>query len=191
MNLIIERLRQYPVAVLGAVVLLIFAGITFLRGDVVNELSAKETELVARIRTINDNVKNSKNLEQDVESLQGYVAVIDERLFSRDERSINTNFFYSFEDKLDILISDVSQLSTEDPALAKGGPNELSLYSAIVYEVTVSGTFQEIIGFMYEIQKVDTLMRIANFQVDVGKGKGGEPGALLGKLSVVVLAGNE
>jgi len=191
MSLIVDKLKQYPVAVIGAVVLILCMGVAFLRGGVVAELSAQETELIARIRTINDNVKNSKNLEQDVESLEGYVVSIDERLFDRNERSINTNFFYSLEDQLDIIISDVNQLTVEDPALIKGGPHELTLYSGIVYEITVSGTFQEILGLMYEIQKVDSLMRIANFQVDVANGKGATLGTLFAKLRVVVLAEKE
>ena len=167
MNLIIDKLKEYPVAVISALVFIGCAVVVFMRGDLVAELSLRETELIAQIRTVNDNVIDSRNLEQDVESLQGYVAAIDERLFNRNERSININFFYSFEDKLDIIIANVSQLTIEEPALIKGGPNELSLYSGIVYEIRVGGTFQEILSFMYEIQQVDALMRIANFEVHV------------------------
>lgn len=188
MDLIIDKLKEYPVAVISALVFIGCAVVVFMRGDLVAELSLRETELIAQIRTVNDNVIDSRNLEQDVESLQGYVAAIDERLFNRNERSINTNFFYSFEDKLDIIIADVSQLTIEEPALIKGGPNELSLYSGIVYEIRVGGTFQEILGFMYEIQQVDALMRIANFEVQAATAQRAAPEALLAKLHVVVLA---
>jgi hypothetical protein len=188
MNLIIDKLKEYPVAVISALVFIGCAVVVFMRGDLVAELSLRETELIAQIRTVNDNVIDSRNLEQDVESLQGYVAAIDERLFNRNERSINTNFFYSFEDKLDIIIADVSQLTIEEPALIKGGPNELSLYSGIVYEIRVGGTFQEILSFMYEIQQVDALMRIANFEVQAATAQRAAPEALLAKLHVVVLA---
>jgi len=188
MNLIIDKLRDYPIAVIGALVFVGCVAVVFVRGDVVADLSVQETELIARIQTINKNVIASKNLEQDVESLLGYVATIDSRLFNRNERSINTAFFYSFENKLDIIISNVSQLTDEDPALIKGGPNELSLHSGIVYEVRVDGTFQEILGFMYEIQKADALMRITNFEVYVSTAQGAAPGTLSAKLRIVVLA---
>jgi hypothetical protein len=188
---IVDKLKQYPVAVIGALVLILCVGVVFLRSGVVDELSAQEADLIARIRTINENVKNSKNLEQDVEVLMGHVASIDERLFSRSERSINTNFFYSFEDRLDIHISDVNQLTAEDPALMKGGAKELSLYSGIIYDITVRGTFQEILGFLYEIQKVDTLMRVADFQVANDTDNEAVPGSLLAKLRVAVLAEKE
>lgn len=191
MSPIVDKLKQYPVAVIGALVLILCVGVVFLRSGVVDELSAQEADLIARIRTINENVKNSKNLEQDVEVLMGHVASIDERLFSRSERSINTNFFYSFEDRLDIHISDVNQLTAEDPALMKGGAKELSLYSGIIYDITVRGTFQEILGFLYEIQKVDTLMRVADFQVANDTDNEAVPGSLLAKLRVAVLAEKE
>ena len=188
MNLIIDKLRDYPLAVIGALVFVGCVAVVFVRGDVVADLSGQETELIARIQTINKNVIASKNLEQDVESLLGYVATIDERLFNRNERSINTAFFYSFENKLDIIISNVSQLTDEDPALIEGGPNELSLHSGTVYEIRVDGTFQEILGFMYEIQKADALMRITNFEVYVSTAQGAAPGTLSAKLRIVVLA---
>jgi len=188
MNVIIDKLRDYPIAVVGALVFIVCFAVVFVRGDVVPELSVQETELIARLRTINDNVIDSKDLEQDAESLLSYVASIDERLFNRNERSINTAFFYSYEDKLDIIISNVSQLTDEDPALIEGGPNELSLHSGIVYEIRVDGTFQEILEFMYEIQQADALMRIANFEVYASTAVGAAPGTLSAKLHVVVLA---
>lgn len=188
MNVIIDKLRDYPIAVVGALVFIVCVAVVFVRGDVVPELSVQETELIARLRTINDNVIDSKDLEQDAESLLSYVASIDERLFNRNERSINTAFFYSYEDKLDIIISNVSQLTDEDPALIKGGPNELSLHSGIVYEIRVDGTFQEILEFMYEIQQADALMRIANFEVYASTAVGAAPGTLSAKLRIVVLA---
>ncbi len=188
MNVIIDKLRDYPIAVVGALVFIVCVAVVFVRGDVVPELSVQETELIARLRTINDNVIDSKDLEQDAESLLSYVASIDERLFNRNERSINTAFFYSYEDKLDIIISNVSQLTDEDPALIEGGPNELSLHSGIVYEIRVDGTFQEILEFMYEIQQADALMRIANFEVYASTAVGAAPGTLSAKLHVVVLA---
>ena len=188
MNLIIDKLRDYPLAVVGALVFIGCVAVVFVRGDVVDDLLVQEAELIARIRTINDNVIDSNNLEQDVESLLGYVATIDARLFNRNERSINTAFFYSYEDKLDIIISNVSQLTDEDPALIEGGPNELSLHSGIVYEIRADGTFQQILEFMNEILKADALMRIANFEVYASTAQGAAPGTLSAKLRIVVLA---
>ena len=188
MSPIIDKLKQYPVAVIGAVVLILCVGVMFLRDGLVAELSAREADLMTHVRTISENARNSKNIEQDVAALEGYVASINERLFRRDELSINTDFFYSFEDSLAIEISGVSQLTFVDPALVKGGPKELTQYSAISYNINVSGTFQEILGFLYEIHRSDSLMRVANLKVAMATGKTAAPGALLAMLRIVVLA---
>ncbi|MFQ3223930.1 MAG: hypothetical protein ACI8Z5_000169 [Lentimonas sp.] len=190
MSQFMDKLKQYPVAVVGVIVLLLCAGIALLRSGVVDELTIQEDELQARIGTIDRNVRNSKNLEQDVAALDAYVALIDERLFNRKQRSVNTNFFYSFEDTLDILISDVNQMAAEDPSLIKGGPNELKLYSGVSYEIRVDGSFQEILGFLYEIHNADALMRVAKCEVGVA-GSASAPGYLSAKLRVVVLAQQE
>lgn len=188
MSSIVDKLKQYPVAVLCFLVLLICAGGAFLRAGLIDELSTKETELIARLRTINENIKNSKNLDKDLEALEANVALIDERLFSRDERSVNTNFFYSFEDDFDISISDVNQLSVEDPAFIKGGPNELKIYSGISYGITVTGTFEQILRFAYEIHNAEALMRLADYEVSVASRKTDGAGILSARLRVVVLA---
>ena len=192
MNQVMDKLKQYPVAVIGVIVLLLCAGVTFLRSGLVEELTVQEDELAARIQTINGNAKNSKDLEQDVAALDAYVVSINERLFDRKQRSINTAFFYSFEDRLDIVISSVNQLAAENPALMKGGPNELKRYSAVSYDIDVSGSFQEILAFLYEIHSMrGALMRVAEFQVDVAAGQGATPGSLSAKLRLVVLAQKE
>ena len=188
MNPVVDKLKQYPIAVLGTLILILCLGAGFMRGGVIAELSTHEAELVARLSTINENLKNSKDLEQQLSSLEGYISSIDERLFSRRARSINTAFFYSFEDKLDIFISDVSQLSAEDPALIKGGPHELKLYSGISYKISASGTFQEILGFIYEIYKADSLMRVVDLQLDVATGHSAVQGTFSARLRVIVLA---
>jgi len=187
MNQVMDKLKQYPIVVVSVVVILVCAVSAFLRGSVVEELTRSEDDLTKRILTINTNSKNSKDLEQDVEAVVASVAVIEERLFDREERSINTDFFYSFEDRLDVLISDVSQLTTEDASLIKGGPNELKLYSGVSYNVKVSGSFQAILKFLYEIHRMEALMRVATFDVVEGESEG----LLSANLRVVVLAQKE
>ena len=191
MNQILDKLKQYPVAVLGVLAILLCVGAIVLRGGAVDELTVKEEEVSSRLRIINGNIKNSKNLEEDVAALDVYVAAINGRVFHREQRSMNTDFFYSFEDELDILISDVSQMAAVDVALDKGGPNELKLYSAISYDVKVEGSFKEILEFLHEIHSVDALLRVAEFEVKAVDGQGATPGKLAAKLRIVAFASKE
>ena len=191
MNQILDKLKQYPVAVLAVFAILLCVGANFLRGSVVDELTVKEQELSSRLQVISGNAKNAKNLEEDVAALDVYVAAINERVFHRKQRSINTDFFYSFEDELDILISDVIQMSTVDAALDRGGPNALKLYSSISYDVKVEGSFQEILEFLHKVHSVDALLRVAEFQVNAPDGKKVGSRSLSAELRIVALASKE
>ena len=188
MNLVLIKLKQYPLAVVSAVLLLVCVSVLFLRATVVAELAVQEADLRTRIRTVENNALNSKGLEQQLADLEAHVESIEARLFDRSERAINTNFFYSFEDKANILISSVSQLSVEDPALSKDGPNELKLHSAILYDITVTGAFKEILGFIHEMYRVAPLIRVSDFQVNNVDGKDAGRAGLVANLRVAVLA---
>jgi hypothetical protein len=187
-NLILDKLKQYPFAVVCGGLLLVCMSVLLLRGGLLSELTEREAELSARIRTVDGNAKNSKGLEQQVEALEAYVEAIDTRLFDSRQRAINTNFFYSFEDRVNVLISSVSQLSAQAPALSKGGPNALKLHASILYEITLKGTFKEILGFIYEMYRVDPLIRVSDFEVHQADSTDAAVAALVAKLRVVVLA---
>ena len=186
-SVIIDKLRQYPVAVICAVILLLLVFIVFLRGSVTSDLSVQESDLNSRIRTISENIKNAKGLKQDTEKLDAMVEQIDLSLFNRYERAININFFYGLEDMAGVVISNIGQLSESDAIYAKGGARKLELYSTLVYNINVSGSFSNILKFLYELDRVDPLIRVAEFNVS-------REGGVLGganvdaRLRVLVLA---
>jgi hypothetical protein len=186
-SVIIDKLRQYPVAVICAVILLLLVFIVFLRGSVTSDLSVQESDLNSRIRTISENIKNAKGLKQDTEKLDAMVEQIDLSLFNRYERAININFFYGLEDMAGVVISNIGQLSESDAIYAKGGARKLELYSTLVYSINVSGSFSNILKFLYELDRVDPLIRVAEFNVS-------REGGVLGganvdaRLRVLVLA---
>lgn len=183
---ILDRLKRYPIAVICAIIVVVCIVALVLRGGVLDELSAKENELNARLRVIETNAENAKDLAADVEQVESQVAEIEARLFRRDERAINTNFFYAFEDRVDLLISSVSQLAIEDAALGEGGPNALKLHSVIPYDIVVQGSFQEIVKLLYEFHAHDAFIRVSDLQISSGERTGA--GELSARMRVLVLA---
>lgn len=162
---ITDILKQYPIAVICAVLLVAFGVVIFLRGGVTSDLSVKESDLNSRIRTIEENIKNANNLGQDTEDLLAIVEKMNSLLFDRYERAINISFFYEFEDKAGVVISDITQLPQEDPIYADGGARKLSLHSTLVYNINLSGSFENVLKFLYEVERVDPLIRVADFQI--------------------------
>jgi hypothetical protein len=167
-SLIIDKLRQYPVAVICAGILLLLIVIMFLRGGVASDLSLQEADLNSRIRTIDENIKNSKGLGPDAEKLDTMVEQINTLLFNSYERSININFFYGIEDQAGVVISNIGQLAEPDSIYTEGGARKLELYSTLVYSINMSGSFSDILKFLYELKRVDPLIRVADFYVSRG-----------------------
>lgn len=162
---ITDKLRQYPLAALCTVIIIVCAIVIFLRGGVLSELSVKDSDLTSRIRTINANVENSKNLKQDTEALATRVEKMNSWLFEPYERAINISFFYEFEEKTGVVISNISQLSQPDPVYSEGGGRKLDLHSTLVFNMTLSGSFSNVLSFFYEIDRAEPIMRVADFQL--------------------------
>ena len=160
-----DKLRHYPIAVLCAVIIIACGVVIFLRGGLASELSIEESDLTSRIRTIDENVENSKNLEQDTEDLVAIVEKMNSLLFSRYERAINVSFFYEFEDRADVVISNISQLPEPAPIYSDDGPRKLDLHSTLVFNMTLGGSFSNVLKFLYEIHRAEPIIRVADFQV--------------------------
>ena len=188
MSQFVERLKKSPSLIVGIVALIVCGGVGLLRAGQLNRLSDLEAELNAKLDKIRLNIKHSENIEQDTRELKRFVNLIEERLFVGEERSTNINFFYSFEDKLDIVISEVSQVTGNNSKFSKGGPNELTLYAVVDYSITLRGTFKEILRFLYEIDRIDSIVRVTDFQIDTAVGREDGPGKLLAKVRIAVLS---
>ncbi len=183
----ISILKNYPLAIICFVVVAVCGAVIFLRSGNLVELYAHEADLNSRIRTINQNIKNAKDLEQQVQEVELLVEQIEARLFDREQRAININFFYDLEDRMEVRIANISQMPSEDSTYAKGGPRELKLHSTIAYNMSLNGKFDEILRFMYELYRVEPLIRVADFQIATANLNSNE-GELEARLRLVVLA---
>ncbi len=189
---IIAKLRQYPVAFVCSIILLLLLVVVFLRSGVSDELALREADLNSRIRTIDENIKNSKDLKQHTEKLTALVEQIDGNgvLFKRYERAININFFYSLESEAGIVISNIAQLPAPDPIYSGDGPRKLDRYSTLVYNINLTGSFTGLLKFLHALVRVDPLIRVADFNLsredDGVRGTGMEA-----RLRVLVLAKKE
>lgn len=186
-NKFTASLKRYPIAVVCFVVIVVCGVCIFLRGSHLSELSAQEADLNSRIRTIDQNLKSSKDLERQLEEVELLVEQVESRLFKREQRAVNINFFYDLEDRLSAKIDNISQMLVEDPAYAKGGPHELKLYSTIAYSISLNGQFDEILSFLFELYRLDPLIRVADFQMLLAN-QNSEEGELEARLRVIVLA---
>lgn len=184
----IRTLKAYPLAVLSVLVFLICSAAILLRAGAVADLSVHEADLNLRIRTIDQNVRNANNLDKDFEEIKRLVDQIEARLFKRDQRAVNINFFYALENRLNVRILNISQMPNEDSLYAKGGARELKLHSTITYNISLNGNFENILLFLYELQRVDPLIRVVDFQIAKDNAQEADEEYLDARLRLIVLA---
>jgi plasmid maintenance system killer protein len=184
----IRTLKAYPLAVLSVLVFLICSAAILLRAGAVADLSVHEADLNLRIRTIDQNVRNANNLDKDFEEIKRLVDQIEARLFKRDQRAVNINFFYALENRLNVRILNISQMPNEDSLYAKGGARELKLHSTITYNISLNGNFENILLFLYELQRVDPLIRVVDFQIAKDNAQEADEECLDARLRLIVLA---
>lgn len=185
---ILDSLKRYPLAISCGAVLLALAVAIVLRGGVAEELLIQESEFRSQIRLIDENAKNAQGIDQHVAALQAIVEDAQERLFVRSERAINTDFFYSFEDRVDVRITEVSQRANEDPFYTSKGPKELKHHGSIVYSIAAEGSFEAMLRFLNEFHSVEAFVRVVEFEIEDGGGKKTSADQLTARLRVVALS---
>ena len=158
-------IKKYPIAVTCWLLIVVFAVLILLRSGVAAELEITESDLNARIRTIEQNDKNSIDIQQDTEDLTVLVEKMKTLLFNPNERAINVDFFYRLEDLANVVISEIRQLPMPDPIYAEKGPRELKLHTTLVFDISCRGTFENILKFMNDIHRVEPFIRIADFEL--------------------------
>lgn len=121
-----------------------------------------------RIRVIEQNIKNSAGLENEVEQIKSAVAVMQARRFNRDERAANINFFYDMEAPFNVRINEISQQAGPYPFYEKGGIHEFTLNSTIVYNIALSGEFSDILALVHHLHQVKPFVRVAELQLTSG-----------------------
>ena len=184
----IRTLKAYPLAVLSVLVFLICSAAILLRAGAVADLSVHEADLNLRIRTIDQNVRNANNLDKDFEEIKRLVDQIEARLFKRDQRAVNINFFYALENRLNVRILNISQMPNEDSLYAKGGARELKLHSTITYNISLNGNFEDVLLFLYDLQRVDPLIRVVDFQIAKDNAQEADEEYLDARLRLIILA---
>lgn len=160
-----DKLKEYPLAIVCGLVILVCIALHFIRGGVIDSFQTREFELNGRLRLIEKNKLHSQGIAEELEHLEATLEPMDERLFMRDQSALNTNFFYAYEDELDVTVISVSQLAGLEPLTSKGGPYELKEHSAIMFEVTVEAAYSGILSFLDKMNADQPFMRVAELQL--------------------------
>ncbi|NBB79348.1 MAG: hypothetical protein GVY36_07880 [Verrucomicrobia bacterium] len=179
--------KKYPLAIICFIIFIACAVLTFTRGAKLAELAAQEESLNSRDRVLKRNVKNAVGLEDDLTRAQTVVDAMRGKLFRREERAANANFFYDMEAPFDVRITQINQQGGGYPLYGEGGIHELKLHSTIVFQIGLTGKIENILSFVHHLKEVDPFIRVANLRLAIGN-QNEDAGFLECRLNVVVLS---
>jgi sortase (surface protein transpeptidase) len=184
----LQVLKKYSLAIFCF--LLFVSGLVFIfvQGDRLPELTTQEETLNSRIEVIERNVRNSANLESQLEQAEAAVEAIQSRRFKREERAVNANFFYDLETDFGVRITSINQRPDDYVLYEKEGIHELKRNSSMVYNLSLAGQLTDLLLFVHQLTQAEPFMRVANLQLSVDNRAAG---ALQCELIVVVLAERE
>ena len=163
---LIASLKKHPIG-FGCALLSIVCGVLiYLRTDYIQEgqveLEARSTEAANMVA----NIRNSTNLTEQVAEVQTQAKELEGRLMKAGQLAVTLQYFYKLETENEVKLVDVRQSAL--PKNAKG------LYTGIPFNVSVQGSFTQVMNFLNRLQHGRHFCRIntANFSKTTGNAGG-------------------
>lgn len=181
--------KNYIIAASGAVVLACFA-VHFVRNEQITRMEADYDDLSVRRSRILKNMKFGDQLEPDLAKMKEMMGEIEKRLFLPSDLATNQRYFYQLESATGVTISGLQQI-VKPPPSGKATKKARKLaarakYQAIVYDMNVSGSYEQIVAFLRELEGGDAFACVDGFSVIQHRGKAESSGITM-RLAVEVL----
>ena len=162
-QVILAKIKQYPIAVGGVVFILVIGAAFFLRKSKTPELDGQRAKLESRWNAIQKNTGQSSGIAEDMEKVSDYSTEVISRLMVRDAKALNQQYFYGLEEQTGLTLSLLSQSNAPPPPRPAPGKPNITLYSPIEFSVNVEGTFSEVLDFLYRVEHGKYFTRIEGF----------------------------
>jgi len=165
LELILSRLRQYPVATGASLLALILAVTAYLRMDAVPQLMRSEGDLSTEVATMDRNVTQAVSLPEHAERIRSAVVAINERLMEQDQKAINYQYLYDLERESRVRITGMAQNDVITDARQRAGRPNPSLFIGVPFNVTVQGPFGAVMEFLHRLETGRRFARIDVFSL--------------------------
>ncbi|MDQ8201660.1 hypothetical protein [Pelagicoccus sp. SDUM812003] len=166
--------KNYVIAISGAVVVLCSV-VFFIRDDQIRRRSADYDDLDIRRTRILKNMKYGVGLKDDLEEVKSMMKEAESRLFLPDDLAGNQRYFYQIERASGVTISNLQQIIKPIPT-GKNSKQERkkamkATFKPILYDMSVTGTYMDVLGFLREIEGGRAFATIDSFAMSGGKGE--------------------
>ncbi|MDQ8183396.1 hypothetical protein [Pelagicoccus sp. SDUM812005] len=181
--------KNYVIAICSAVVV-VCLGVYFVRNDQITRLAADADDLSVRHSRILKNLKFASDIEADLEEIKRMDAEVNARLFAPEDLATNQRYFYQVESATGVEMSNIQQVIKPLPDAKRDKKArkkaEMSPYQEIIYDMSVTGTYLEVLSFVRAIEGGSAFAVVESVSITGAKNTVGEPEVEM-RLSVSVL----
>ncbi len=164
---ILAKIKQYPIGIVGAVLALIFAVLLFSRGDVLSDLEQQAGDTDLRVQVIDFNAVNAVGLESQLQQARDVIEAVQDRLMDPQHRTSNLRYFLGLEE--------ANRINLSDPFPKAVVPARGSPYGRISYSMTLRGPLENCLDFVYELRTGPYLTSISGVYLSpAGGGRAGD-----------------
>lgn len=150
--------RKQPIGSVCGLICLVCAALLYFRADKVGEAQQLLEQKTQENQKVVTNVRNATGLPQHLEEIQATAKQLDSRFVRASQLALNQQFFYRLESETGVKLIDVRQnaLPAARPGAAK------ALYAAIPFNISIQGSFKQVMDFVEHLEKGAHLARFNN-----------------------------
>jgi Tfp pilus assembly protein PilO len=152
-------LRQYPFASACAGVGLLLAVGLGVRFGALSDVQAELDRVSTEGKRVESNVRNSTDLEEQVQTIKADVARIEALLRKVDDVSSNQEFFYRLESSTGVRLTVLRPLGA-----AKADANTVA-YQRAGFNIVAEGSYVQLVGFLRALENSPSLFRLTDFSM--------------------------
>jgi hypothetical protein len=157
-QVILAKIKAYPLAVSLAVAAIIMAGLAYYQDGNLDDDLAAGKDLDQQSTVMSDNLVFGRDLDTNLKQLKDAQKNLTDALIDPDNVIENQQYFYGFEHIDGLQIIDPTQLHTDREKDAT--------MSVTTFTLQATGSWSNITTFLYELQTGLHLVRISKFDLE-------------------------
>jgi len=150
--------RRYPFSVVCAVITILMAVATYYLWDIQDEQELAYQEVSKQGAAMLDLLKGGSTQRQELALVRDAARRIEDNLVIEASLADNKWYFYKIEEQTKARLLDLNQ----NPA----PPSDSSFYRRIPFSVRLTGTYEQIVGFILSVETGPRLANITSFSLN-------------------------
>jgi hypothetical protein len=164
----LSLLRRHPLATICGGIALVVLGAFVFRYSSLDDAKELLAQQQGKAESIHRNIRNATELPEHLAALQSGVTRLEEKLMRSGDVAAYQQFFFKLETDSGVKIVRLQPTATSRPGQGK----QAGTYLPLGFDITVEGTFPDVVRFSRNLESSARYFRLGSFSVRRGGGTG-------------------